>query len=110
MTRPIKFRAWDKEDKEMYAFDLYEALIDGVDSYSEEWPVMQYTGLKDRHGKEIYEGDIVHVREKDFMGEEYGYDQKVEMANGCWRPTMMFIVGNQVEIIGNIYSNPELLK
>ena len=125
--REIKFRAWDSGVNQM----IYPH-SDGVANHLEVWEilryfdvVMQYTGLKDKNGKEIYEGDIVNLW--DFDGgpyvhkvswEESGYFTLVPYMDGLgFIPTLGFFTNNedcsdpyQVEIIGNIYENPELLE
>lgn len=73
--------------------------------------LMQFTGLKDKNGKEIYEGDI-------FQDEEDGSCEFVEWDNefGGWSTQAWYSVGEfaqaaeRLEVIGNIYENPELLN
>lgn len=135
--KKIKFRAWDKENEIMvfsdkkhydYWFDIYE---DGLlkclvncsycDSFGDEhdsWEpldnLMQYTGLKDKNGKEIYEGDIIKyshsivgtiIREVRI---KYGMWGIEGMTKGTQIP-FANLIENEYEVIGNIYENPELL-
>lgn len=108
--REIKFRAWDGE-KMIDTFSV-QSNGDGV-LYSGDimgsWEIMQFTGLLDKNGKEIYEGDILmadeYVVEIKFKGGQFvGFNEKLnpqETQNRNWL---------QWEIIGNIYENPELLN
>ena len=132
-NREIKFRAWNKKDKIMYqniqkgfeftdlshyTFNEFLGYPDGMGD-CHEWEVMQYTGLKDKNGKEIYEGDILKWRAR---GE--AENEKV-IAYVYWiNSESCFCVGDEdaedgycigdvgryAEIIGNIFKNPNLIK
>lgn len=157
--RKIKFRAWDEGSNRMifqhdmncvrgykeYYFSLYEESVELL-HYDEDYSayvkcnveLMQYTGLKDKNGKEIYEGDILsykHITYTDCSKTEieeiedesfiemitytpiasivkphsknvkcFGYDS---INKEC---LILDLTSDEVEVVGNIYENPELLK
>ena len=123
MARIIKFRAWDKVIKSMrYGAEhsLTMCLMNPND-----FEVMQYTGLKDKKDKEIYEGDILlvpnHSTMSDPMGESSFCPVVVETGAFGYRQGFMFesfisLYGHgcksvdEEEVIGNLYENPELLE
>lgn len=136
MMREIKFRAWDTRNKEMLevtdiAWELNDHGIGAVQDVSVFMPyefgpirrnivkwfeLMQFTGLHDKNGKEIYEGDIIHEYvEADVDGKvEVATDEKFAVEWYCqdldcgW--TLFPVSCDGYEVIGNIYENTELLK
>lgn len=121
--REIKFRAWDSDESKMIGwYDEFFSDMSPVTRWSSyfsfiEMPLMQYSGLKDKNGKEIYEGDILLcVDELDGTTIRKGY---VIFERGSYwidyEPS--YLVGNDImdedieyEIIGNIYENPDLIN
>ena len=138
MNREIKFRVWDVENKEMLKvqeLDFEPTFYDGriairPDKYNdyfdtEDMILMQYTGLHDKNGKEIYEGDIVLYKDWEMAYEGGGNDSFINKGiveycedNCCFNVTerqtvdladVLYKDNEDLEVIGNIYDNPELL-
>lgn len=121
--REIRFRAWDVNRKRMIAdvvagsylvLDVVTALsneayidVDYLNSDGENIVVMQYTGLKGKNGVEIYEGDVLtelgHIKVVEWSDEGLGWVFSIirEFKNNY---------SASIEVIGNIYENPELLQ
>lgn len=106
--REIKFRVWDVDHKKWIKGLTY--CIDDFASSNKEWhKVMQFTGLHDKNGREIYEGDI--VKGVDTINPIRIIKWETDSASFTSLLPYKVIDGiPQYEIIGNIYENPELCK
>lgn len=140
--REIKFRAWDVRNEVMWLrkpkqlTSEFFQLIEQDTAGGEQFILMQYTGLKDKNGKECYEGDIVKTRARDEarqvvwntqracyylhpLGEAKQNEVDVDEFNTATSMAPHWFTKDfyekyeedcAVEVIGNIYENKELLK
>lgn len=124
-NREIKFRAWITNlNKFVYGITIYPsggtAFFHPETGYNVDIDnkfVQQFTSLKDKNGKEIYEGDIVkYKRRGGVVADEKEYISTVEWDNKfvCFKLGEHFgferVLGFTMEIVGNIFENPDLLK
>ena len=120
--REIKFRAWDKDGKKMY-FDGFSISTSGrIEYHTTYWgetshldlTLMQFTGLLDKNGKEIYERDIVQLSKTVLDKVEVFFKDGAFCVFDVNGKDVVPLVNNlfleDFIIIGNIYENPELLK
>ena len=108
--REIKFRAWDKKRKELQKPFLIEEIDN--DMWWKDTELMQYTGLKDKTGKEIYEDDIVEKGDVIGIAEWVvnGYTTlHFALRNEGRTPIDEAHILKEIEVIGNIYENKDLL-
>ena len=115
MTRELKFRAWDGEHKEMVqAINWFIEIDDGTvweninvcgedDLHERYVKLMQFTGLLDKHGREIYEGDIIKYKWlSEFPVDVVRWNDRLAEFNAYSL--------QHGEVIGNIYEHAELLE
>ena len=132
--KEIKFRAWLKEDKKMVNVETmdftdksiqYLEKSEFINAYLlrrvgfDDIELMQYIGLRDKNGKEIYEGDIIkykfpydirlkHISPVKFLETEASFGIKDRYGNEI--PLYTISANNYFEVIGNIYENKNLLE
>ena len=114
MNREIKFRAWEKEEKKMI---LPKNVTDNINIFargclSSNIELMQYTGIKDKNGTEIYEGDILELYdEEDFFKVEYqAEDVRFLLTSNSICVSFEYYSQGEIEVVGNIYENSKLLQ
>jgi uncharacterized phage protein (TIGR01671 family) len=125
MNREIKFRAWDKINNVVIKNCAMYSHYHFTENYQKEIEFMQFTGLKDKNGKEIYEGDILQFKSQSLLDSWAGKEMTTKVAEIYWnQEELAFYIrnkevelkpdmrtdNNNFEIIGNIHENPELLK
>ena len=112
-----KFRAWDKETKSMNGMaEIYRNRNQEIELHPRDKNIilMQSTGLKDKNGKEIFEGDIVKMA-KDFYSEPTYYEV-VRHRGGAYRLESkqhgceLWLRHTDCEVVGNVYENREFLE
>lgn len=132
MKREIKFRVWDHNTNTMMIpdyFEFYDGKIgwieagreagpeSGNDGNPDQFEIMQYTGLHDKNGREVYEGDIVHAYDQE--PDRYEPDYRGSEATGIVEfHGSMFMLDDDIvldyppilEVIGNIFENTEMLE
>ena len=128
MRREIKFRIWSTENRRYererlpnnvlkFGFDLFELELFLDEDERDNYIFEQYTGIKDKNGKEIYEGDIVFFFTEHFDKATGGFDGEDEHnatvewfdSGFAFMDKIPYDPNIECEVIGNINENPELL-
>ncbi len=110
MGRQLKFRAWDKIKREMVKFPILLSSFPSTEPenvvviINDNYDIMQYAECCDKNGKDLYDGDIVIA---DWHWTE---PHVVELPDDYYAFTEFSLSNETIEILGNEYENPELLK
>ena len=133
--RTIRFRAWDEQNKIMHNdFQFIKSGDEGNDwivftsdkqtlqdsthhfenpYFGQQLKIMEYTGLKDKNGKEIYEGDVTKHHSHNTISKwiySSRYLQFMSLESDGTHRYYFDIDKDKLEVIGNIYQNPELME
>ena len=127
MSREIKFRAWLKEEKKIVNVETidftdksiqYLEKSEIINAYLlrrvsfDDVELMQYTGIKDKNGKEVYEGDIVilnDAEEENRCVVKYKYGSYI-LIDGDLREDLSNVEDKFLEVVGNVYEDKNLLE
>jgi uncharacterized phage protein (TIGR01671 family) len=122
MQRVIKFRVWDKERKSfLHQIDIDSDIIyadtkwyiHGGNALDDNYVMQQYTGMKDKNSKEIYEGDIIKYpipvgwTTNSLHREDHRVDE-VKFITGCFIPDIWRTVVDDCEVIGNVFEKEKI--
>lgn len=131
--RELRFRAWvyygERLEKPNYSrdYDSLDRFFEDHDENDIDQCIEQYTGLKDKNGKEIYEGDIVIIEPAESFAKTYYGSESRMLITGAHRVYFEYgvflveetadehmplgqYIAQELEVVGNIHENPELLK
>lgn len=120
-NREIKFRVWNDKTKKWVHGPHEDSSLDGVNLFGEtillgdfmnvplkdlnDCIPLQYTGMQDKNGKEIFEGDLLRFKNPDA---EKWQIADVRFVSGCFVPDIWITTVDSCEIIGNVFENPDL--
>jgi len=115
--REIKFRAWIKNKMKQWDLEFFSDMSP-VTGYGSEFPdkddpeiiLMQFTGLKDKNGKDVWEGDLIKYYNDILIVEYDESTASFQMGFSSFVLDQEVCSYDDIEVIGNIYENPELIK